>query len=245
LLQLLQRKAFQHHTRLNAHAAEHRQGLEAYQQQYQDRTITYMHKIGFLSDQLTLVHMTQLNEEEIGYLAQAGTSIAHCPVANAKLADGICPVPQLQKAGINVALGSDASINNNTNHLLNEAYFAGLLHSVHNMQPELLPPRELFRMLTINGAKAMGLERETGTLEVGKKADIALFDLESDAFTPCYDPFSNLIYNAPDVRAHSVMVDGKWVLKNYNVVTVDAEEVRAQVNQRSKKIAEALKTIKN
>ena len=206
--------------------------------------IQFLAKIGFLSDRVTLAHMTNLTKEDIKLVAKYKVNVVHCPVSNIKTNAGLAPVLEMQKLGINVALGTDASINNNTNNILNEMYHCTMYHKLDKSDPTVLPAKQVFRMATINGAKAMGIN-DMGIIEEGKKADLAFYNMKSFAFIPFYgNSFSNLVYNAPNIKAHSVMVDGKFILKNYKLLTIDEEEVKEKVMQLSKKVYDALKKVR-
>jgi 5-methylthioadenosine/S-adenosylhomocysteine deaminase len=150
----------------------------------------------------------------------------------------------MQKLGVNVALGTDASINNNTNNMLNEMYHCTMYHKLARSNPTVLPAKQVFRMATVNGAKTMGRD-DIGTIQEGKKADLVFYNMKSFAFIPFYgDLFSNLVYNAPNIRAHSVMVNGKFILKDYKLLTIDESKVKEKVMQLSNKVYDALKKVK-
>ncbi|MBI2426414.1 MAG: amidohydrolase family protein [Candidatus Kerfeldbacteria bacterium] len=244
LFLLIKKLAEQYHVRMSVHTAEHRQGVREFRERHGTHPVLYYRQIGLLGPHLTLIHMTQIDREDVlATLAESGTRIAHCPVANAKLADGILPLRELRRRGIVVGLGTDASINNNTNNMLSEMHFAALLHNVRTNQPDFLKPRDVLRMATIDAARVIGAEKRIGSLEKGKCADLALFDLRTIGFTPSYDPVSNLVYNAPDIRPRHTLVNGEFVVKDYRLVTSDLSKIIEEVRTRAQKIHQVATTL--
>lgn len=230
--------------RIHMHTAEHRQGVREFRETHGTHPVLYYQDIGLLGSHLTLVHMTQIDRDDVlAALAESGTRIAHCPVANAKLCDGILPLKELRRRGVFVGLGTDASINNNTNNMLSEMHFAALLHNVRTNQPDFLTPRDALRMATIDAARVIGAEQRIGSLEQGKCADLAIFDLRTTGFTPSYDPISNLVYNAPDIRPRHTLVNGEFVVKDYALVTSDLSQIIEEVRTRARKIHKVAATL--
>jgi len=196
------------------------------------RPVEHLHKIGALNHRVSLAHMTKLTNEEIGYLAKAGAHVVHCPRANSYVAVGVCPVKELLDAGVNVALGSDAAINNNSNEVRGEAHAAFDKIADRYEKADAIDYLTLFRMLTINGAKAMGLEKQIGTIEEGKRADIVLWSKNELPFIPGFNHLADLIFT-DSCMAHTVFINGKKVLANHKITTMDEEKLK----QQAKKIA--------
>ncbi|MEJ2042797.1 MAG: TRZ/ATZ family hydrolase [Reinekea sp.] len=186
-----------------------------------NRPIRRLKELGLLSPKFQAVHMTALNEEDMDDIADTGAHVMHCPESNLKLASGFCPVDALQKRGINVALGTDGAASNNDLDMLGEMRTAAMLAKAVSGSAVALPAYEAIAMATINGAKALGWDTEIGSLEVGKRADItaiSLADLESQ---PIYDPVSHIVYASTRDQITNVWVDGKQLLAERELTTLD------------------------
>lgn len=194
------------------------------------RPLARLEAIDLLGPSLMAVHMTQLTAHEIGQLAAAGASVVHCPQSNLKLASGFCPVQALLSAGVNVAIGSDGAASNNDLDMLSELRTAALLAKAVSGDASAVPTHTALRMATLNGARAMGLEEETGSLLIGKAADITAIDLSALASQPVYDPISQIVYTAGRDQVTDVWVAGKRLLANRALTTLDEAAIvrRAQ-----------------
>ncbi len=170
---------------------------------------------------LVAVHMTQLQVEEITSLARVGASVVHCPESNLKLASGFCPVHQLLKAGVNVALGTDGAASNNDLDMLEEMRVAALLAKGVAGEATALPAHTALRMATLNGAKALGLDERIGSLEADKFADVVAIDLSAVFSEPVYDPVSQIVYTAGRDQVTDVWIAGKRVLHTRHLTTLD------------------------
>ena len=188
------------------------------------RPLQRLEQLGLLSPHLLAVHMTQLESAEIERLAQAGAHIAYCPESNLKLASGFCPVARLDQARINVALGTDGAASNNDLDLFGEMRLAALLGKSLAGDAAALPAARVLRMATINGARALGLSAETGSLEPGKSADIIAVDLGAPETEPVYHPLSTLVYAAGRHQVTDVWVAGRRVLADLQLTTLDLVE---------------------
>jgi 5-methylthioadenosine/S-adenosylhomocysteine deaminase len=167
--------------------------------------------------------MTHVDAEDLATLARTGTHVVHCPKSNMKLASGVCPVRDMQGLGINVALGTDGAASNNDLDMLGEMKFAALLSKLSSGDPRSLGAEAVLRMATVNGARALGWEREIGSLEAGKAADLIAIDLESIETLPCYEPMAQLVYATPRSRVTHVWVNGRLLLDNRGLTTIDEE----------------------
>lgn len=183
---------------------------------------------GLLSPRFQAVHATQLLEGEIETLALHNATVIHCPQSNMKLASGGCPVDKLIRAGVNVALGTDGAASNNDLNMLDEMRSAGLIGKLLSGDASALPAHTLLEMATINGAKALGLEQETGSLEAGKSADMVALDLATTHTVPVYDPLSTLIYSAGRDNVTDVWVAGEQLLKAGELLTLHAASIIRQ-----------------
>ena len=187
--------------------------------------IFHLHELGLLSPSLQAVHMTQLTDQEIELVAAHNVKVVHCPHSNLKLASGICPVERLRAAGVTVGLGTDGAASNNTLDLLAEARLAALLAKQSGGDPTLGGAPDMLHMATLGGARALGLDQETGSLEPGKLADITAFDLGAPRFAPMRDPLATLIHGAPAGAVSHVWVAGRCLYDEGAFSTLDAESL--------------------
>lgn len=209
------------------------ESLEMYQRitrEYGKRPIEVFRDYGILGPKTVLAHCVWLSPIEIEILAKTGTSVAHCPVSNMKLASGVAPIPELMSKGVNVALGSDGVKENNRLDLIQEMKFASLLQKVNHLDASLLPANQVLRMGTVNGARALGLENEIGSLAEGKKADIVIMDLVRPHLTPLLlgefaNVIPNIVFAAQGNDVETVLIDGRIVMKNRVLQTVNEEEI--------------------
>jgi 5-methylthioadenosine/S-adenosylhomocysteine deaminase len=171
------------------------------------------------------VHMTQVDPVEIAALAAAGAHVVHCPESNMKLASGFCPVPELLAAGINVALGTDGAASNNDLDMLGEMHSAALLGKAVSGDACALPAHTVLRMATLNGANALGIGHEAGSLAVGKWADLTAVDLDTLESRPLYDPVSQLVYACSRDQVTDVWVAGQHLLKERRLTTLDGNDI--------------------
>ena len=180
--------------------------------------------------------MVHLDDTDIAALAKTDTHVVHCPSSNTKLASGICRVPDLHKAGVNVSLGTDGAPCNNTCDMLQEMRLAGILHKVATMSPTAVPAERVLEMATIHGARALGLEDQIGSLEVGKKADFAVIDMRAVHLQPWHNPVSAVVYAATGRDVELVVVDGKVLVEDGKLVGVDEEALWKEADVRSKEV---------
>lgn len=200
------------------------------------RPLARLHDMGLLSPRLLAVHMTQLNDMEIELLAETGSHVVHCPESNMKLASGFCPVNRLLTAGVNVALGTDGAASNNDLDMFGEMRSAALLAKVVSNDASAVSAGVTLAMATLNGAKALGLEQITGSLTPGKVADITAVNLENIETQPVYHPVSHLVYAAGREHVEHVWVQGKHLLKNRDLTTLDQKAILAKTRQWHDKI---------
>ena len=190
--------------------------------------VYYAESVGLLGPRTVLVHMVWLNQEDIAKLANTETHVSHNPSSNSKLASGVCKVPQMLASGVNVALGCDGGPSNNDYDLIREMKLAAIIHKAVTNDPLIVPAETVLEMATINGARALGLEREIGSLEAGKKADLVVLDFERLHTTPSLNPISTLVYAATGGEVDMVVVDGQIVVEQGQLLTMDEEEVMEQ-----------------
>ena len=187
--------------------------------------IAYLNRLGLLNARLVAVHLTAVGPEEIAQLADSGAAAVHCPESNLKLGSGIAPVERFRRAGIRVALGTDGAASNDDLDLWGEMRTAGLLAKGISGDPTALPAGALIRMATLEGARALGLETEIGSLEVGKSADCVAIDLSAPATTPCHDPVAQIVYAATHNQVSHVWIAGSPRVAEGRLVPDELEDI--------------------
>jgi 5-methylthioadenosine/S-adenosylhomocysteine deaminase len=189
------------------------------------RPLQRLHELGLASPALLAVHMTQLSADDISTYANTGGHVVHCPESNLKLASGFCPTQALATAGINVALGTDSAASNNDLDMLGEMRTAALLGKAVSNDASALPAHEILRMATINGARALGISNDTGSLIKGKWADITAVRMDTLETQPLYDPVSQLVYASGREQVTDVWVAGQHLLKDRCLTTLDENDI--------------------
>ena len=222
---------------IHMHVHETEDELRQSLSQYQVRPLQRLHGLGLLGPQFIGVHGVHLNDAEITLLAEQGCSLAHCPSSNLKLGSGITPLARLSEAGINVALGSDGAASNNRLDVWEEMRLAALLAKGATGRPETVPAAQALAMATLQGARALGLEADIGSLKPGKHADIVAVDLSGAAMQPVYDPVSQVVYSAGRDLVRHVWVAGERVVKDGHAVFLDEAPVVRHARQWRDRIA--------
>ncbi|MDR0256988.1 MAG: TRZ/ATZ family hydrolase [Stenotrophomonas maltophilia] len=221
------------HMHIHETASEVRDAVE----QRGERPLQRLARIGLLGPRLQAVHMTQVSDDDLALLVESNTSVVHCPESNLKLASGFCPVERLWQAGVNVAVGTDGAASNNDLDLLGETRTAALLAKAVAGSASALDAHRALRMATLNGARALGLEDITGSLEIGKAADLVAFDLSGLAQQPIYDPVSQLIYASGRDCVKHVWVAGKALLDERRLTRLDEQALHASAVAWGQRIA--------
>ncbi len=221
------------HIHLHETAQEVNESLEKYAMRPSQRLM----ELGLLSPLTQCVHMTQIDASDIQLLQQTGAQVIHCPESNLKLASGFCPVEQLIQAGINVALGTDGAASNNDLDLFSELRTAALLAKTVAQDAAALNAHAALRMATINGAKALGMEERIGSLEAGKSADIIALDLSELEMQPIYNPASQLVYTHAGQRVTHAWVEGRALLIDRQLQTLNEHEIASKARLWHKRIA--------
>ncbi|MBC7219612.1 MAG: amidohydrolase [Hadesarchaea archaeon] len=187
--------------------------------------VALLDELGVLGPRYHAVHTVWISQKEIGMLAKAGAHVIHNPVSNMYLGSGVAPVPEMLAAGVNIALGTDGPASNNNQDLIQSMKFAACLHKVNKLDPAIISAKQVLEMATINGARALGLEHEIGSIEVGKKADITIVDMEKPHIAPVHDPIASLVYCANCNDVDTVIIDGRVVMEGGEIKTVDEHEI--------------------
>lgn len=203
------------------------------------RPLNRLNQLGLLGPDLMAVHMTQLEDSEIKLLAETGVHVIHCPESNLKLASGFCPVAKLLEAGINVALGTDGAASNNDLDLLGEMRTAALLAKAVAKDASALPAFRALQMATLGGAKALGIGDVTGSIVPGKYADMTALRLDNLETQPLFNPVSDLVYAASRHQVTDVWVEGRRVLRNKQLMTINESELRVRIDYWRERLATA------
>jgi 5-methylthioadenosine/S-adenosylhomocysteine deaminase len=198
--------------------------------------VRYLHQLGILDENTLLIHTVWVDSEDIAIMADTGVAVAHCPESNMKLASGIAPVPDFIRAGIPCGLGTDGCASNNDLSLFGEMHTAALLHKVQRLDPTVMGAATIVRMATIEGARALGMHCDIGSLEPGKQADLIVVNMDRPHLTPVYHPESHLVYAATGADVRHVLIGGQWVVQDGKLRTLNAAAVMDQVRALGKTI---------
>ncbi len=196
----------------------------------------YVRDAGVFDVPCIAAHCIRVNDSDIQILKDNNVSVVTNPVSNAKLGNGVAPVPGLLKAGVNVCLGSDGAASNNAQNMFREMNLEALIHKAVNGTPQCVGAAEVFRMATINGAKALQLGSITGSIEAGKKADLAILDLNVPSMVPNNNLIAALSYSANGSEVDTVIIDGKVVMEHREMKTVDEERVYHEIRNICKRV---------
>jgi 5-methylthioadenosine/S-adenosylhomocysteine deaminase len=221
------------HMHVHETAAEVARSVEACGQ----RPLARLHALGLLSPALIAVHMTQLTGDEIALLGEGGVHVVHCPESNLKLASGFCPVEALRGAGVNVALGTDGAASNNDLDMFGEMRTAALLAKAVAGDAAAAPAHAVLEMATLNGARALGLGSQIGSLRAGKCADVAAVDLGGIESEPVYNPVSQLVYAGNRSQVSDVWVAGRHLLQDRAFTSLDRDLLLGKARRWRDKIA--------
>ncbi|MFZ0240238.1 MAG: amidohydrolase family protein, partial [Desulfobacterales bacterium] len=213
------------------HLSETRAEVDRIRASYGCTPVAWLAELGVLGPDLLACHCVVLTPEDIALLKAHDVKVAHNPESNMKLASGIAPVPELLRAGVCVALGTDGCASNNDLDLFLEMDSAAKLHKVGTLDPTVLDAATVLRMATIEGARALGLGRVTGSLEAGKTADLIVIDTARPHLTPMYNPVSHLVYTVRGSDVATVVINGRLVMENGRLLSLDEKQVMADVNR--------------
>jgi 5-methylthioadenosine/S-adenosylhomocysteine deaminase len=229
-----------HGVPLVIHVAEDYSEVKTIKERYNASSVSYLERINLLDNRVIAAHMVWPTEEDIKTLAAREVGVAHCPQSNMKLAAGAAPVPQMLKAGVNVGLGTDGAASNNDLNMWEEMDTAAKFHKFVAKDPTILNAKEALEMATIRGARAIHLDKEIGSLEAGKRADLIIVGIASEHQTPLYNVYSHLVYATKASDVETVMINGKMVMQNRRVLTIDELSVRAKANWYRDRIRKSL-----
>ena len=221
---------------LVVHLAETQSEVSQIQDKYHLTPTGLLAELGVLGPNLLACHCVVLNAADIDLLRQFDVKVSHNAESNMKLASGIAPVPQMMRAGACVGIGTDGCASNNNLDLFLEMDTVAKLHKVSTLDPTVLDAATVMRMATIDGARALGLDRVTGSLEPGKAADLIVIDTRKPHLTPMYNPVSHLVYAVRGSDVAAVVINGRVVMENGSLLTIDEQQVMADVNRIAARI---------
>ncbi|SLM31650.1 5-methylthioadenosine/S-adenosylhomocysteine deaminase [Desulfamplus magnetovallimortis] len=239
--ELLQRASIlarEHNAPLIIHVAETLSESEQINEKYGKSPAAFLADLGILSSNLIACHSIHLSKEDMELYKKYDVKVAHCPESNMKLASGVAKIPEMIDNGICVGLGTDGCASNNDLDMFLEMDTAAKLHKVFTMNPEAISAETALKMATINGAKALGLDTITGSIEVGKRADIIIVDSDRPHMIPLYNPYSHIVYSATGSDVSTTIIDGRVVMKNRKLISMNAEAVMDDVIQAAIKISQ-------
>jgi len=212
---------------LTMHVAETPFSIENSMQRFGVADLAFLERIGFLGPDVLAVHGVYLTERDLRILKARDVKVSHNPTSNMYLASGVAPIPQMLLAGITVGLATDGPASNNNQNMIEALKFGALLHKVHTKDPTAITAERILEMATIEGARALGLD-DVGSLEPGKKADLIIVNLQKPHASPVHHPVSSLVYSASGEEVEMVIIDGKVVMEDRRIVTVDEENILAR-----------------
>ena len=221
---------------LHTHAHETEAEIALDVQQFGQRSLARLAQAGVLKSGTSLAHAVHLQADEIAQINHQNVSVVHCPESNLKLGSGFADMVALTAQGINVAMGTDGAASNNDLDMFGELRTAGFLAKGLHRDPQVFPAHQLLEMATINGAKALGLEAVTGSLEIGKAADVIAIDVSSYCTQPMYEVFSTLVYAVNRLQVSDVWVQGNALLHNSELTTIDTNAVLTAIKPWQEKI---------
>jgi 5-methylthioadenosine/S-adenosylhomocysteine deaminase len=220
------------------HVAETLNEVAEVKEKYGKPPVEYLHSLGLLDSHLIADHCVHVNEQDIEKMAKYGVKVIHNPESNMKLASGIAPVTELLTRGVTVGLGTDGCASNNNLDIFTEMDMAAKLHKIQTMDPTVLDSVTVLKMATIEGAKALGMEDITGSLEPGKKADIIILDIDKPHLTPMYNPYSHIVYAARGNDVSHSIINGQLVMEDRKLLTLDIEEIMERARKKAIKVKE-------
>jgi 5-methylthioadenosine/S-adenosylhomocysteine deaminase len=235
LLERVARLAREHGVLIHTHASENRDEIAMVERATGKRNIEYLRDVGLTAPHVVLAHCVHLDDAEMEIMRSTGTHVAHCPSSNLKLASGVARVAEMLDLGVSVSLGADGAPCNNRLDMFTEMRAAALLQKVLRGS-RALPALTALRMATTGGARALGLADQIGSVEIGKRADLQLINLDRLHTTPRPDPISTIVYAAEASDVESVIIDGRIVMRDRNLITLKEHDVIAEAIDQSQRL---------
>lgn len=229
-----------HSLLLFCHVAETEDEVRSIRARYNASPVAHLLNLGILGQNFVAVHCTHVDPAEMDMIAETQTKVVHCPESNMKLASGAAPIVQMLHRDICVGLGTDSAASNNDLDMMAEMRTAALLAKLVASDPAALDAPTVVRMATIQGARVLGMSDMVGSLEPGKRADVAVIDMTGMHLTPLYDTISHLVYCGRGSDVRDVIIDGQLVVRNREIQTVDQEEIKGRARETSREIKAGL-----
>lgn len=235
LLKEVRKLANEHGKLITIHVAETMAEIGQISERYGKSPVVLLDEIGFFGSDVIIAHGVWLDSRDIQILARHGVTVAHNPGSNMKLASGVMPLQKLLNAGVNVGLGTDGAASNNNLDMVEEMKLAALLHKVHNLDPTVADAKTVFKMATLNGARALRLN--AGVIKPGYLADVVIFDFNKPHLRPINDVVSHIVYSANGNDVETTIVDGKILMLDREVLTLDEEKILDEAEKTIEKLA--------
>ena len=233
LLSAVAKLAQEHGVMIHTHASENKTECALVAQDTGMRNIAYLNSLGISGKHVALAHCVHVDKDELQLLSNTGTNVVHCPSSNLKLGSGIAPVKEMLEAGVSVSLGADGAACNNRLDMFTEMRTAALLQKVLH-GPEVLPAWQTLRLATIEGARALRLDQEIGSIEPGKRADLLVLNISTLHVTPApMDLASAIVYSAQPHDVQTVIIDGRMVMLDRKLLTLNEDQVRAEADEQA------------
>ena len=223
------------------HLAETRDEVQTALERFKASPTAYLESLGFLGPGVLAAHGVWVSDADIALLKSRGVGVSHNPESNMKLASGTAPVTAYLRSGVALGLGTDGAASNNDLDMFEAMRTASLLHKLVTNDPRVVGAKTALEMATIGGARALGLDRITGSLEAGKKADLLIVSMSSARQTPMYDPISHLVYTTRGDDVQTTIVNGKVLMRDRKVVTLDSASVLREAGQWAEKVRAAVR----
>ena len=244
LLQEIRRFAADKAIGISAHVAESKSVVDCVRKEHgKNGVVEFLHQFGIPAANSIFAHSVHLSQDEIRILKETGTSVSHNPVSNMMLGDGVAPVVEMLRQGVNVALGTDGAASNHSQDLFDTMKAASLLQKVHHRDAGIIKPYDVLRMATVGGAKALGLDAVCGTIEAGKRADLILVDLNTVHNQPVNDVFSQIVHCAKASDVRTVIVNGEILLRDRQLTRHDEGRILDDARQQHRDLTERLATL--
>jgi cytosine/adenosine deaminase-related metal-dependent hydrolase len=225
-------------TGVTMHLSEVQEDVRYTKKEFGKMPAEFMDEVGLVGANVVFAHGVWLTEKEWPILAKKGANVAHCPSSNMKLSSGIAKVPEMVSAGVNVGLGCDGGPSNNSYDMIREMKTASLLQKVRTMDPLTMSAETVLEMATINGAKALSLQDRIGSVEPGKRADVIIVTMQKPHLTPTFNPVSHIAYAALGSDVETTIIDGRIVMDNRRVNTLDEQTIIRNATDRATKLLE-------
>lgn len=228
---------------ITMHVAEMDYEFKEYMEKYNLTPIQYLNNLGILDSNFISAHTILVDDRDIKILREKGVGVSHNIGANAKGAKGVAPVIKMKEENINIGLGTDGPMSGNTLDIITQLSQVAKIHKLFNNDRSLLPSIEVLEMATINGAKVLGIDKKVGSIEVGKKADLALIETKSVNMQPIYDYYATIVYSANPSNVDTVIVNGKIVVRNKKLISGNFSDIREDLLNLKDKVENVAKNL--